>query len=214
MLSTNYVALKRRYDVLVDQFEDIKNNRTPDVRHRMLHWRTLEGILSTAWQSWCGFSRSTLMKSCFGTVTKSGTVVPPTLGALSEGRVAYVAKCLTRSNPVKPGRVLQTFQEPTWGDRQIVLEAARHFSLANVSSLELGLLLTTRAADDMRIVRNATAHLSKEAMDKVQQLSPYYTGSSLRHPTDFMFWKDNSSGETSFILWLSDLLDCADLMVN
>lgn len=214
MLATNYVALKRRYDVLFEQFEELKNNPAQDVRQRMLHWRTLEGILSVAWQSWCGFSRSTLMKSCLGTVTKGGMIVPRTTSASSEGRVAYIAKCLTRSDPIRPARVLQTYQEPTWGDRQIVLDAARHFSLINVASLELGLLLTTRAADDMRVVRNAAAHLSTEAMDKVRLLSSYYTGHTLRHPTDFMFWKDNSSGEICFILWLSDLLDCAELMVN
>lgn len=214
MLSRRHLGLVRRLTSASTHFNDVELKAAKSTEEQIRRWRTLEGILSYAWQAWCGFSRVVLIESCLGTQTRSGTLVPPQHPIITPGRIAYVAKCLSKNEEIRPNRVLSPHQEPMWGDRQLVLECARHFQVANINSLEIGLLLDTRAAKDMRTVRNATAHLSKSGLNEVQALGAYYTGTKLRHPTDFLSWIENDSGEKAFSVWIADLIDCAELMTE
>jgi len=214
MLQSNFAAVSRRYDSLRSHFDHVRLERPTTVEDKLRQWRILEGILSSAWQAWCGFSRSVLIKSCNGTTTRTGLNVAAPPAPIPEGRISYIAKCLANRSIIKDNKVIAPHQEPTWGDRQIVLDAARHLAVGNVGSLELGLLLITRAATDMRTVRNASAHLSRANLQEVQALAAYYHGSSLRHPTEMLLWTENQSGENCFHLWLTDLLDCAELMTE
>jgi hypothetical protein len=212
MLNQSFLAIQRRFDSLHEHFDLITRVNANSVSERHQRWRALEGILSVAWQSWSGFCRTVLVSSCCGTETRSGALVPHVANGLTADRIAYVAKCLSNRAQIRDGRVVAPHSEPTWGDRQIILDCARHFSPTNLSSLKNGLLFPTRAAEDMRTVRNAVAHISRGNFIRVKSLSAYYTGSSLRHSLDFLYWSDNITLEKALHLWLSDLLECADLM--
>lgn len=214
MLQSNFAAIGRRFESLRLHFDNVRLERPKTTDDKLRQWRILEGILSSAWQTWCGFSRSVLIKSCHGTTTRTGLHVAASPVFHSEGRISYIAKCLAGGHPIKANKVLSPHQEPTWGDRQLVLDAARHLAVGNVGSLELGLLLITRAATDMRTVRNASAHLSRANLQEVQALAAYYHGSRLRHPTEMLLWTEHQSGENCFHLWLADLLDCAEVMTE
>jgi hypothetical protein len=214
VLQQAFIVLQRRFASFVAHFDDVRTSAPTTMDGRLRQWRTYEGILSAAWQTWCGFSRTVLLGSYNGTVTRSGAPVPTAPGNLAPGRIAYIARCLSRNETIKANKVLAPHQEPTWGDRQLVLDCARHLNVGNVASLELGLLLVTRAPSDMRTVRNATAHISTSGLAEVRNLSSYYTGTSLRHPVDFLGWRDNQSGDIAFHIWLADLEECADYMTS
>lgn len=214
MLARCHNGLMRRIESVERHFEALRLDAVKGREDQLRRWREAEGLLSFTWQAWCGFCRGVLIESCNGTITRSGVPAVGKAPGLTSGRIAYVAKAISRGDPIKPAKELASHQEPTWGDRQIVLDCARHFQVSNEGNLELGLLLETRAAEDMRIVRNAAAHLSDTGMKSVQALSAFYTGGKLRHPTDFLFWNDNETGDVAFLVWISDLIECADLMTS
>lgn len=214
MLDKSYLSLCRRMNGISSHFDDVRLFNAVTTDQKLRRWRELEGILSSTWQAWCGFLRAVLLSSCRGTVTRSGLEVAPLAPAHSFERIAYIAKCLGRGDNIRDNGELLPHQEPTWGDRQLVLECARFLNLSNLESLEVGLLLETRADRDLRRLRNATAHLSMSGMAEIKELGAYYSGRNLRHPTDFMSWIDNQSGEIAFSVWIVDLLECAELMTD
>ena len=214
MLARCHNGLVRRIRSVERHFDTLRLSTTHDRESQFRRWRETEGLLSFTWQTWCGFCRSVLLESCNGTTTRSGVAAVGTEPGLSSGRIAYVAKAVSRGDSIKPEKELASHQEPTWGDRQVVLDCARHFNVSNEENLAVGLLLETRAAEDMRTIRNAAAHISKSGMDEVRALSAFYSGKQLRHPTDFLFWNDNETGDVAFSVWINDLIECADLMTS
>jgi hypothetical protein len=90
----------------------------------------------------------------------------------------------------------------------------RHFSPSNSNELLSGILSTSRAPIDMRVVRNASAHLNRHNLDQVNKIRIHYTGKSLLHPTDLLRWETRSDRDFVFSVWLSDLVDIADAMTS
>jgi hypothetical protein len=126
--------------------------------------------------------------------------------------LAYIARCINKGDAVKPGKELLPHQEPTWGDRRLVLDAVGHLQPTNVASLRSGLLMAAIAPDHLRIVRNACAHISTATLAEVEKLKIYYYGSEYRHPAELLMWRDIATDEYAFSLWISELLAVAEDM--
>lgn len=209
MLSKPLAVLEQRYtklDYLVDQHF----MQLPRVGYSRMHRiNALEGALSVAWQTWCGFCREVLHRSLCGTTTTEGSVVAPTLMAPSYGRIAYIAKQLVAGGNINPTKEAAPHNEPTWGDPRYGLELIDHFGPANAEALERGLNLNYQAPEHMRCVRNATAHLSSHGLEDVKAISVYYRGQGILHPLDLLAWRTKDEGALVFTIWLEDLKDMA-----
>ena len=205
MLSMPYHVLAQRFARLEGLF-DVEYRQARQYGHdRIKRWHSLEGLLSTGWQTWCGFCREVIVQSCNGTVTMSGVLVPTHADAPTAGRIGYVARQSLRNQNVKPVTSLQPHQEPTWGDPQIIIEANDAFKPANFNSIESGIKLPHLAPEHMRIVRNAVAHISAIGMSEVRSISVYYRGRPFNHPLDFLYWETKDTSESIFLVWLADL---------
>lgn len=214
MLQNCLSRLESRFDVLNHLYSEVYCSM-PKVgltRYQRLH--AFEGLLSHAWQSWCGFCRQVSYLSLTGTVTVTGTVTHPKGGISSYGRMAYIAKQLSRRNAIKAGNVLQPHSEPTWGDQTLLLDLFQYLCPTNATALESGLKLTYPAAGHMRTVRNAAAHLSSSTFADVQRIMIYYSGSYLKHPLDLLTWEEKTSNEPAFLVWLADLREIAENMTQ
>lgn len=212
MLQETFARLDSRFDRLsklyTDQYVKI-GTAGVEYNHRL---HAFEGLLSSAWQTWCAFCRDTMYKSLTGTTTITGTITQANVAIYSYGRMAYVAKQVSTGGVIKPGKELQLHTEPTWGDQKILLDLVQHLNPTNEMSLKSGLMLTYPASQHMRIVRNSVAHLSSNGFNDVKKLLIHYYGSSLRHPLDILVWQELTSREPVFLAWLSDLKEIAENM--
>ena len=212
MLSSDYAKLSARYSKLDASFLEFAQGGNLAGVRRYREWHGLEGVLSIAWQSWCGFCRSVLIKSCTGTTTRSGIITVPLSDISSAGRLAYVAKMVAQNRSVLPIKTLLSHQEPTWGDRALLQDLVDYLNPTNSVDLLNGILMATRAPGDMRIVRNATAHINCDNGRLIEQLKIHYLGRSIIHPTDLLKWQTKIDREFVFSFWLSELLEVADAM--
>ena len=165
MLAKPLAVLEQRYrrlDLLFDETYLCISRAGYSRLHRM---NAMEGALSVAWQTWCGFCREVYILSLKGTTTTTGTHVPAVDIDLTAGRIAYTAKQLVAGKSINEGKFCAPHNEPTWGDPRFGLELADHFCPANSSSLRIGLNLDYHAPEHMRTVRNAAAHFSAKNIE-------------------------------------------------
>jgi len=132
----------------------------------------------------------------------------------SVGRLAYIIKQVHFSKSIKPGKELSYYNYPTWGDQNLLISAVEYIKPDNEQALLNGLNLEYPASDHSRIVRNASAHLSKFRLLEVERLKIHYQGRVFRHPLDLITWQDKSSQEPAFLVWLEDLREIAESMVQ
>jgi hypothetical protein len=214
VLSSDFAKLCARYKVLDASFLEFTQSPNAVGFRRYREWHALEGVLSSAWQAWSGFCRSVVTKSCTGTMTRSGFATVPLIDIPDAGRLAYVAKAIAHQRPVRPQRTLLSHQEPTWGDRALLEDLVRYLNPSNSVDLLNGILLATRAPEDMRTVRNATAHINCDNARSIEQLKIHYLGHSVVHPTGLLKWQTKGDREFVFSFWLSEILEVADAMTS
>jgi hypothetical protein len=213
MLAEHYARLEHRYRVLEAVFKsDYSRVRTIGYG-RLKRTHVLEGMLSTAWQTWCAYCALVVWHSVNGTVTKNGANVPSTGQVSSRGELAYIANQIKNGNAIVAGKTVPSYREPTWGDPSLLVDLINHTLPANSNQLKLGLNISTNAPDHMRIVRNASAHMSADNMTRVSKIAPYYVGTNVNHPLDLLLWQDTSHQEAVFVAWIYDLKDMAHAMV-
>ncbi len=212
MLAKPFAVLDQRFRNITYLFEQVYLP-IPSVGYSKIHRaNAMEGALSIAWQTWCGFCRTVLYLSCSGTVTTTGRVILPIQDPPSYGRLGYVAKQLLGGVNIKPGKEASPHNEPTWGDPRVGLELAEHYKLGNLDSLQIGLNLDYMAPEHMRVVRNAVSHMSNNNIEGVKQISVYYSGQGIIHPLDLLTWSTKKENALVFIIWLQDLKDMASEM--
>ena len=211
MLGKDFAVLKHRFALIDAAFGEYGSSGRRG-HQRLRSWHSMEGMLSAAWQTWGGFCRSVLLKSCQGTRTRGGADTVPLAEVTDASRLAYIARAVSKGEPVRPDRTLLPHQEPTWGDSALVAEAVSYLRPSNEEALRSGLLLETRAPVDMRTVRNATAHIHSESLLSVERIKIYYRGGTYTHPLDLLYWSTADTNEFVFPVWLSELTEMADVM--
>lgn len=208
MLARHVIRLERRLERIEERF--VAQHSALSNASGLQRWFELEGMLSQSWQVWCVFCREAFIQSCLGTKTTGGNVTVCDPDWTDWQRVAYVATCHAKSQTPKPGKTLGTIRhEFTWGDINALLRATAGVRPTNWNSLMSGFGLSVNGARHLQVVRNACAHLNSESQFAVKSLTPFYSGSGLRHPADIVLWQDSSTGYPVLMSWFDDLRNMA-----
>lgn len=172
-------------------------------------------LLSDVWQSWCFFCRSVVIKSCAGTTSRTGTIIPPRPSVNTWERISYEAKQAICGNPIHPSRTLNFMRhEPTWGDQSALLRAIPALSPLNAANLITGFGLSLNAPKHIQVVRNACFHTNSETMTEVKRLVTFYVGRGLSHPTDIMWWLEPTTRADAIFYWLEEFEIIAGQVTN
>ncbi|MBO2924999.1 hypothetical protein J5H75_25340 [Pseudomonas asiatica] len=175
----------------------------------------LEGVLSSAWQSYCSFVRLLAIHSSLGCKTSRGATHPPSIAPVSWERASYVALRAAKSVVVHPALTNSLLiKEPTWGDSSKIHDILTALNPGNVNTLKSYLAGGLNGPKHCQQVRNACAHNNHQTRAEVQALAPFYTASKILYPTDAMTWKDPHTQDFAFISWLDDMRTIASGAVS
>ena len=112
--------------------------------------------------SWGRFCRSLIFLSSYANPrTESGLIVAKAPGIQSRQDVARRIGQLYKARPQK---------EPSWHIPKYAVDAARNLQIDNLTTVSLALGSTPNPIDDMCILRNAIAHRSFNAIDRMNQV--------------------------------------------
>lgn len=185
--------LQRRLDVAEQRLADfLQQASTPLAGARELY--ELEGWLSDVWQVWCRFCRGSVIASCTGCRTVSGTVLAashPTAEAVS----FIAARQKSGVAPAKQGSNSIYRLEPTWGHIDKLIEVIQALNPPNRADL-LSAFGTVPAIEHVRLVRNASAHRNVQTLADVIALQSQYRAFAVRHPLQALFWADPLTGRS------------------
>ena len=165
-----------------------------------------EGLVSTLWQSWCAFCRATLIGSATGIISGSGQQITSPYAGHSDMEIAYVAKVLSDGHQVNRIKALKgSHQEPTWGDLNKVNLIASGLNSTNqpqlLSAFGVGLALM-----DLRLCRNASAHVNKHLIAQINSAKVRYSDTRFVHPSDLIFWVDPTTKDFLWRSWVDEIL--------
>jgi hypothetical protein len=169
-------------------------------------------LLSELWQVWCRFCCQLMVSICMGTQLRDGTIVSGRPGNNNRNRVAYEVLTLSRGGTPASTKVCSyIYQEPTWGDVNMLLRALPLMNISHSSHFITAFGISVQSPSHLQIVRNACNHLDNENMKKVRAIQPYYIGSANKHPYELMWCIESSSQSEAIYFWLDELLTIADL---
>lgn len=179
-------------------------------RPRLPVWKAhddTEALIYDLWQHWCQFSRRVLLESCAGCQTLTGTTIKKRAGDNSWQRIGYEAKQAARGHPSKAGAVINhRREEPTWGDPDKLLAIVPALAPTNQAALTAAFGMSSlRAPKDLRIVRNACAHIHADSVTDVRAIQIYYRCRSVMHPSDLAWQVEMASNDVAFLRWTDDL---------
>lgn len=172
----------------------------------------LEGVLSRAWQAWCGFCRGCIVESCLGTIDGAGNSVAQIIAALSEPHVsaaAIKAKPIGAPPPYWGSQNAVLRKEPTWGDPDAFVRIVQRLAPNNQAQLVAAMSAASTFAKDLQIIRNACAHKNHQTVTEVQNIRSRYTVFAITHPTHSLYWIDPNSRDFLICAAMDDLLDNA-----
>jgi hypothetical protein len=66
---------------------------------------------------------------------------------------------------------------------------------------------------DLQKCRNACAHLNLESLALVTNVRVRYDDTSLRHPSEMMFWSDPDTKDFAWKSWIDEMMLIADYAV-
>jgi hypothetical protein len=169
-------------------------------------------ILSEVWQTWCRFCAQLIVSFCCGTQLRDGTIVSSRPGNNSRQRIAFEISELSRGRiPHRTNVARFTYQEPTWGDVNLLLRVLPSLGISHYSRLITALGISVQSPSHLQIVRNACNHLNSETMQRVKAIQPYYIGSVNQHPCELMWCLESSSRSDAIYFWLDELQTIAEL---
>lgn len=186
---------------------------SPALSYRMDKNALQEGLLSNLWQSWNLFCRDILIASAQGANTTAGVLTTSPYAGLTVPEIAFVSRRLSRNENVgtiKP--LLGRHLEPTWGDPVKINRISIGIGASNSGSLASafgGVILVS----DLQICRNACAHLNLDSLALVSAARVRYDDTSLRHPSDMMFWSDPSTKDFVWKSWIDEMMLTANFAV-
>ncbi len=185
----------------------------PSLSYRMDKNALQEGLLSNLWQSWNLFCRDIQIASAQGANTTTGVLTTSPYSGLTEPEIAFASLRLSRNENVGTIRPLTgRHLEPTWGDSvktnriSVGLGASNSGTLASAFG---GAILVS----DLQICRNACAHLNLDSLALVSAARVRYDDTSLRHPSEMMFWTDPSTNDFVWKSWIDEMMLTADFAV-
>lgn len=171
-----------------------------------------EGLISDLWQDWCNFTRNVLMLSCQGCITRSGSPVLRRMTENSPCRIAYEAKQALTGDPVRKGKVLAAKrQEPTWGDKERLIDIVVGLKPANEPRLIMAFGVPRNGPKHLQLARNACAHKHNESIAALRSILIYYVSQPLRHPSEVVWQMESQSKTAALYSWIHDMKYIADL---
>jgi len=201
----------RRINIVDGAFD--RHVVNPSLRYRIDRYALQEGLLSNLWQSWNLFCRDILIASAQGANTAAGVLTTSPYAGLTEPEIAFVFQKLSRNQNVGTIKPLSGRHfEPTWGDPVTINRISVGIGASNSSSLTSafgGLILVS----DLQKCRNACAHLNMESLVLVTNARVRYDDTSLRHPSEMMFWSDPSTKDFAWKSWIDEMMLTADFAV-
>ena len=134
---------------------------TPNYYPRLTRYAIQEGIISSAWQSWCSFCKYVIIESVKGAQTKSGVLTTSAYSVYSNSEIAYIAKRIIEKKSPVPVNSLAEHLEPTWGRADTIIKLSDEFNTSNKTQLNAAFLGIV-TIKDLHICRNANAHIAKK----------------------------------------------------
>lgn len=175
-----------------------------------------ESLLSNIWIDWNNFVRDLFIESCNGTISRSGTVIPPrAVTDNSPSRICYEVKQLASGNNVQAGKIYSGSQDPTWANPDKIIACITGLAPANASTLQqafgAGNLVGHKR---IHLVRNACAHKSRQNRAGVMALTITYPTTHFYDPVDIIWGTNASTKSIAIFEWISDLETMADLATD
>lgn len=182
---------------------------------RRERWALQEGFTSVKWQAWCGFCRGVLLHSAFGAETSSGAMTTSPYAARSERELTWIAKQASQNASYANVKALAgTHLEPTWGDPNKIALVSNALAMSNEGQLSSGLLSAASEARHIQIVRNATAHITTDAVAAARNLATIYNAGIFESPSDVMLWEEPISGDFAYRYWSDRLVLAANISIS
>ncbi len=183
---------------------------------RLTAWRLrllTEGLLSDLWQDWNNFSRTVLLMSCQGCITRNAAKIQRRPCDNSWQRISYEAKCASQDRAAVHGRINRfKSQEPTWGDTGKVVKIIHGLNPTNKGRLISAFGLSVSGPTHLQLVRNACAHKNEESMKAVRQISIHYISQPLQQPSELVWQFHKRTKTVALYSWISDLQIIAGLV--
>lgn len=173
-------------------------------------WRTrlmTEALISDLWQSWEHFCRWLILHSCRGALSRNGKNISPRPADNSWPAIGYVAKHAALGHGrKKAGFIAHYRQEPTWGNRDKLIDIVQALRPANENQLITAMGLPLQGPTHLHRIRNACAHKNVESIQDVRALLPYYSLSHINTPSE-LAW-DIVAGRSllGIFSWIDDMI--------
>lgn len=165
--------------------------------------------LNAIWQMWNSYWRTYWLTILLGGKDINNIIIPPLAGALprhaKEEEAAYYLLYLLgrRRNP--NGRILGSYQEATWGDKNVIEELSIQL-MGPANNIVNALTVYGDSILHLQIVRNAAIHLDKYNINKVKSdILPHYIIRDIKYPTDILYADEFISGKLAIKSWIENL---------
>lgn len=173
------------------------------------------GILNFLWQSWNRYWRTFWLCYLLGgeDFKKNKIFAIPSLLNKSEAEAIYYTLYILGKRDRPSGSISGSFQEPTWGDINVIIRIASQVSLpgTQIDTIKINVLNALSILGDtlkhFQIVRNASVHLDKYNIDNIKNdVVPHYTISKFKYPTEILYAKELRTNKIAYQHWADDLL--------
>lgn len=214
---TSLITLSRKFEKRLDYvsegFRRAQRSRPTDIQRD--YFFKLEGLISTLWQSWCGFIRSAILESSLGSNTSQGVLTTSQYCHLSMDQLRNVATKLARNQgvPAQINPIAGFHAEPTWGDISKAIAIVNGISPTNANSIATGIGVIT-LGKDVQTVRNAIAHYSTDRLADIRAMQVRYLNTAFRHPSEVAFWTEPSTGSSAWAVWVDEYRASASQVVR
>lgn len=166
------------------------------------------GVLNTIWQSWGRYWRTLWLAHLMGGLDRCNIIIVKSASfpnySTEEEAIHYLLHLLgKRSRPI--GRISGSYQEPTWGDVDVIQNLSLKIPIPGNDILNAFSVLGD-APKHLQIVRNASIHFNKDVIEELKiKIIPHYIISNIRYPTDIIFAKHLVTGKIAIKDWLDKL---------
>jgi hypothetical protein len=179
----------------------------------------LAGLINGIWQFWNKFwnnywnayflggldiDNNRILKS--NTITNLHHSLIRPVSLKDEYDVAYYLLYILGKRRRHIGRLIGTYQFPTWGDIDIIQDLSIKiiFPGHNILSV-MGAL--GHAPKHLQEVRNASIHMDKDSINNLKRhVIPYYSISNIKYPTEIIFSEEIFTRKYALQSWIDDLI--------
>lgn len=169
-----------------------------------------QGTINYLWQSWNKFWRKYWLCSFTGYIDRNNNKIAGNgiLTTRDFDEIIYYILFLLRKRKIPGGRITGSFQEPTWGARESIINIANAlFSLTGNYNIILSLVSSyAQSIDHLHYTRNAIIHVDRYSMNNIKtNVLPHYTLTDINQPTDIIFAYPIADPVVAYKKWINDL---------